>query len=71
MERDAVYALKRASGIASLLGRSLIYHGDWRPALHSLDKLKAVQAADVQRVARRYLDPEVITSVHLLPEASP
>ena len=71
VERDAVYALKRASGIASLLGRSLIYHGDWRPALHSLDKLKAVQAADVQRVARRYLDPTVITSVHLLPEASP
>ena len=54
-----------------LLGRSLIYYGDWRPALHYLDKLKAVEAADVQRVARRYLDPKLITSVHLLPEAKP
>ncbi len=71
VERDAVYSLKRAHGIAGLLGRSLVYHGDWRPALHYLDKLQAVDAADVQRVARRYLDPKLITSVHLLPEASP
>jgi len=71
VERDAVYSLKRAHGIAGILGRSLAYHGDWRPALHYLDKLQAVGVEDVQRVARRYLDPKLITSVHLLPEDSP
>jgi zinc protease len=68
MTRATVYGLKKAHGIAGLLGRSIIYHGDWRPALDELDRLRAVSAADVQRVAKKYLRPERIRVVQLVPE---
>ena len=69
-ESSSVNKLKKAHGIASLLGWNLMYHGDWRPALHELDKLRAVTAADVQRVAKTYLDPQRMTVVKLLPETA-
>jgi zinc protease len=73
MSRSTVYGLKKAHGIAGLLGRSIIYHGDWRPALGELDRLRAVSAADIQRVAQKYLRPERLRVVQLIPakEAQP
>ncbi|MEE2835637.1 MAG: pitrilysin family protein [Myxococcota bacterium] len=68
-EAESVAKLKKAHGIASLLGWSLMYHGDWRPALTELDRLRAVQPEDVQRVAKTYLAPDRMTVVKLLPEA--
>ena len=50
-EAESVAKLKKAHGIASLLGWSLMYHGDWRPALTELDRLRAVQPGG--RAARR------------------
>jgi predicted Zn-dependent peptidase len=67
-ESESVGKLKKAHGIAGLLGWSLMYHGDWRPALSQLDRLRAVSAEDVQRVANHYLDPARMTVVKLLPE---
>ena len=67
-ESESVGRLKKAHGIAGLLGWSLMYHGDWRPALTELDRLRAVSAADVQRVAQNYLSKDRITVVKLLPE---
>ena len=66
-EAESVRKLKKAHGIASLLGWSLMYHGDWRPALTELDRLRAISAADVQRVAKQYLSKDRITVVKLLP----
>jgi predicted Zn-dependent peptidase len=68
-ESESVGKLKKAHGIASLLGWSLMYHGDWRPALSELDRLRAVSTADIQRVAQKYLSKDRITVVKLLPEA--
>ena len=68
-ESQSVARLKKAHGIAGLLGWSLMYHGDWRPALTELDRLRAVSAADIQRVAQDYLSKDRITVVKLLPEA--
>ena len=68
-EAESVAKLKKAHGIASLLGWSLMYHGDWRPALTELDRLRAVQPEDVQRAAKTYLAPDRMTVVKLLPEA--
>ena len=68
-ESEMVGRLKKAHGIASLLGWSLMQHGDWRPALGELDRLRAVSAEAVQRVALTYLNPTTITVVQLLPEA--
>jgi zinc protease len=68
-ESESVGQLKKAHGIAGLLGWSLMYHGDWRPALNELDSLRAVTAADVQRVAKTYLIEDSMTVVKLLPLA--
>ncbi len=67
-ESESVGRLKKAHGIAGLLGWSLMYHGDWRPALTELDRLRAVSALDIQRVAQNYLSKNRITVVKLLPE---
>lgn len=67
-ESEMVGRLKKAHGIASLLGWALMQYGDWRPALGELDRLRAVDAEAVQRVAMTYLNPATITVVQLLPE---
>ena len=67
-EAESVRKLKKAHGIAGLLGWNLMYHGDWRPALTELDRLRAISAADIQRVAKQYLSKDRITVVKLLPE---
>jgi predicted Zn-dependent peptidase len=46
------------SGLASLLTTFQVGFGDWRRMFTALDDVNKVTAADVQRVARKYLVPE-------------
>ncbi|MBH0209607.1 MAG: insulinase family protein [Nitrospira sp.] len=54
LDADMVRALRSNSGMASQLAMYQAVAGDWRYVLQSRDKVAAVTAADVQRVAARY-----------------
>lgn len=54
---------------ASALGEADILYGTPEEANRQIDKLAAVTAADIQRVARTYFAPEVRNVFYLLPEA--
>jgi predicted Zn-dependent peptidase len=54
LDADMVRALRSNSGLASQLAMYQAVAGDWRYVLTSRDKVAAVTAADVQRVAARY-----------------
>ncbi|MBI3357326.1 MAG: insulinase family protein [Nitrospirae bacterium] len=54
LDADLVRALRSNSGLASQLALHQAVAGDWRYVLKSRDKVAAVTAADVQRVATQY-----------------
>ena len=54
LDADMVRALRSNSGLASQLAMYQAVAGDWRYVLTLRDKVAAVTAADVQRVAARY-----------------
>jgi len=54
LDADMVRALRSNSGLASQLALFQAVAGDWRYVLRSRDKIAAVTAADVQRVAAKY-----------------
>lgn len=62
---DLIDQLSSRSGMASQLASAQLYYGDWRALFNSLDKLNAVTAQDVQRVANRYLTPEKHSAVYI------
>lgn len=55
LDADLVRALRSNTGLASQLALYQTVAGDWRYVLKSRDKIAAVTAADVQRVAKQYL----------------
>ena len=59
-----------AEGRASALAGSVIVDGDPRVADRQLAEVAGVSAADVQRVAKRYLKPEQGATVRYLPAGS-
>lgn len=54
LDADLVRGLRSNSGLASQLALYQAVAGDWRYILKSRDKVAAVTAADVQRVAKQY-----------------
>ncbi|TKS58310.1 MAG: peptidase M16 [Nitrospira sp.] len=54
LDADLVRALRSNNGLASQLALYQTVAGDWRYVLKSRDKVAAVTAADVQRVAAQY-----------------
>ena len=54
LDADMVRALRSNGGLASQLAMYQAVAGDWRYALKSRDRIAAVTAADVQRVAAEY-----------------
>ncbi len=69
---DAIRERETAEGRASTLAASVIIDGDPRAADTQLAAISQVTAADVQRVARRYLTPNSVATIRYLPlEAKP
>lgn len=54
LDADLVRALRSNGGLASQLALYQTVAGDWRYVLKSRDKIAAVTAADIQRVAAQY-----------------
>ena len=54
LDADLVRALKSNGGLASQLALFQTVAGDWRYVLKARDKIAAVKADDIQRVAARY-----------------
>jgi zinc protease len=69
LEVDLVNGLATAHALGSRIAREMSLFGRVIPLAERLDKLRAVSAADVQRVARSYLLPEHRSVVQLLPQA--
>ncbi len=49
-----IFGLSSNTGLAMELAASQTYYGDWRELFHELDRINAVTAEDIQRVARTY-----------------
>lgn len=64
---EFVYKLQNVTGLAWQIGQSWILTGDPAAWLDDYDRLMAVSAGDVQRVARTYLKPGRLTLVAVPP----
>jgi zinc protease len=62
-----VFGLETVDGVATRLGESQYVEGDWRRFIEGATRYLAVTAADVQRVARKYLVDTNLTRVTLVP----
>jgi len=65
-----VFGLEHAQGLAEAIGRSWVNTGDPSSFLRDVDNVEKVSAADVQRVAKRYLTPDKSTVVVIPPPGS-
>jgi predicted Zn-dependent peptidase len=53
-EARLIYSLESNNGLASMLAFYQSLTGDWRYLYHLKDRIQAMQAADIQRVAKTY-----------------
>jgi zinc protease len=60
--------LKTIEGRANLLGTYEVFQGDYSKAFHEDQRLEAVTAADIQRVAQKYFGAKNRTVATLIPE---
>ena len=69
MIAGAVRQRETIDGKGFVLGSALVLEGDAAKANSGIDELNAVTAADVQRVAKRYLDPRYMVVVRYQDES--
>ena len=71
MAAGFVFGLQTVDGVAGALGRAQYIEGDWKRFVEGATRYLAVTAADVQRVAKKYLVDTNLTRVTLAQPASP
>jgi zinc protease len=64
-----IFGLQTVDGVATQLGQYQYVHGDWREFAKGAARYMAVTAADVTRVARKYLVETNLTELALQPTA--
>lgn len=69
LEADFVFNLERAEGMAQVLGSFQLRTGDPREHAY-LERIRGVEAADIQRVAAAYLQPSGLTLGLLAPDGA-
>jgi zinc protease len=67
-ELGFLMAMETASGKAEQLGLYEVVLGDGSQLLSRLQEYRDITAEDVQRVARRVLDPDARVRIHVLPD---
>ncbi len=67
LQAGYVRGLKTVSGKANQLGFYETVYGDYAEMFREVGRWEAVTAADVQRVAQKYLDEQAQTTVELIP----
>jgi zinc protease len=68
LEANFINGLQTNSHKASIIGNYQTRTGDYRNFLQAPNKLQAVTAEDIMRVAKKYLSADNRTSVIVLPE---
>jgi len=71
LRADVIRKLASNSGLASELASYYVNYGDWRKLFSELDDFDKVTAADVQRVAKKYLAEDNRTVAYTFVPASP
>jgi len=66
-----VFGLETVDGVATRLGQAQYVEGDWHRFTEGATRYLAVTAADVQRVAQKYLIDTNFTRVTLVPPGAP
>ena len=66
MEVALVDGLGTNHALAARIGREMVAYGRVRPLAERIRAIRAVTAADVQRVVKTYLRPESRTVVHVI-----
>jgi len=66
-----VFGLQTVDGVAQALGRAQYVEGDWKRFVESATRYLAVTAADVQRVAAKYLVDTNLTRITLAQPSAP
>jgi len=66
-----VFGLQTVDGVAQALGRAQYVEGDWKRFVEGATRYLAVTAADVQRVAKKYLVDTNLTRITLAQPAPP
>jgi zinc protease len=65
-----VFSLENAQGLAQAMGRSWILTGDASAFMRDIDEIEKVNAAEVMRVAKKYMVPENATVVVIPPKGA-
>ena len=71
MIADKYRGLQTIAGRAYAIGDAQVYFGDWHEVDNEEQHIAAVTAADLQRVAAKYLTPNNRTVATLLPDTTP
>ena len=71
MEVSLIDGLATGHALADRIGREMIAYGRVRPLDERVRAIRAVTAADVQRVVKTYLRPESRSVVHVIPPPAP
>ncbi|MCD6161780.1 MAG: insulinase family protein [candidate division Zixibacteria bacterium] len=58
---ELIFNLDSNGGLAAQLAAYQTYSGDWRELFNELDKINAITAEDIQRVAKQYLNRDNCT----------
>jgi zinc protease len=66
-----IFGLQTVDGVATALGQAQYVYGDWREFPKGASRYLAVTAADVTRVAHKYLVESNLTAVTLKPAVPP
>jgi len=65
---ELVYAMDNNMGIAQMLANYYVKRGDWKVLFNDVDAIENVTAADIQRVAKEYLQKTNSNVGELLPK---
>jgi zinc protease len=63
-----VFSLENAQGLAEAIGRSWIHTGNPSSFMKDVDQIEKVTAADVSRVVKQYMTPDLATVVVIPPK---